>query len=109
HLGPAQLDQRRDIVVIVARHTLVVEPAIGIAVVADLEEGVDQLRPISDAAFEIARHVKGEAEVSRSEPLSANLIGGAAEAGNRVLPIGNKAADDRFEPGIPAVISWPTP
>src|SRR5207245_11105098 len=76
---------------------------------AYLEEGVDQLWPISDPAFEVASHVKGEAEVGRFETLSGDFIGGAEEAGRRVLPVGDKAADDHFEPRIPAAILRPTP
>src|SRR5262249_24121268 len=66
-------------------------------------------RPISDPAFEIASHVKGEAEIARSETLSGDFIGGAKEAGGRVLPIADKTADYRFELRIPVVIFRPTP
>jgi len=41
-LRPAELEQGRDIVVIVVCQTLLVEPAIGITVAADLDQGVDQ-------------------------------------------------------------------
>src|SRR5207302_560399 len=59
--------------------------------------------------FEIARHVKGEAEVGRPETLSRDFIDGAEEAGSRVLPIGDKTSNNRFEPRIPVVISRTTP
>src|SRR6516164_5024063 len=108
-LQPAELEQGRDIVVVVVCKTLLVEPAIGITVVADLDQGVDQFWPIPDPALEVTGHVESETEISRPQALSADLVACPKEPGDRVLPSGDKPADDHLKAGVPPVIRGQTP
>jgi len=104
HVWPAKLQQNRDIIVVVVCHADLVEPPIGITAVTDAQQRVDQLRPVPDPAFEVARHVKGEAEIDGSQPPSTDQVIGTKEPGRRVLPFGNEASNDGFELRIPNVI-----
>ncbi len=103
-MWPAELQQNRDIVVVVACHAGLVEPPIGITAVTDAQQRVDQLRPVSNSALEIAGHVKGETEIDGSQSPSADQVIGAEEPRRRVLPFDDEAADDGFEPRIPRII-----
>src|SRR5215472_8814495 len=103
HLSPAEAEQYRYVVVIVVGHTLVIEPAIGVAIVANAQEGVDQLWPMIDSALEIARHVKCQAEVDGPPALPLDDVIRAEESGGTVLPTVNEAFDDGRKTGIPRI------
>ena len=53
--------------------------------------------------------MESEAEVGRPQTPSVNLVCRPKETGDRVLPVGDKAADDGLEPPVPAVIRRPAP
>ena len=50
---------------------------------------------MADPAFEIARHVKGQAEVRGAPPLAVDLVIGAEKPRRRILPAGDKPPDRR--------------